>query len=215
MRAKRIIPILVVIVLVAAGVGYFRRQSAANSGAITLSGTIEATEINLAAIAGGQVKQIYVDEGDAVTQDQALVNLYAAGANVNEKVRAPIDGVILERLVEPDEFVAPGSTVLVVAALDALTLKIYVPEDRYGQIALGQTYAVTVDSFPNETFSGTVKFISDRAEFTPRNVQTTDSRKTTVYAVRLDLGATGGKLKPGMPADVHFDGSMPATVTGE
>lgn len=214
MRAKRIIPILIVIVVVAVGVGYFRRQSAANSGAITLSGTIEATEINLAAVAGGQVKQIYVEEGDAVAQDQALVNLYAAGANVNEKVRSPIDGVILERLVEPDEFVATGSTVLVVADLNALTLKIYVPEDRYGQIALGQAYAVTVDSFPAETFSGTVKFISDRAEFTPRNVQTTDSRKTTVYAVRLDLTAAGGKLKPGMPADVHFDGQLPATVTG-
>ena len=214
MRAKRIIPILVVIVVVAVGIGYFRRQSAANSGAITLSGTIEATEINLAAVAGGQVKQIYVEEGDAVARDQALVNLYAAGANVNEKVRSPIDGVILERLVEPDEFVAAGSTVLVVADLNALILKIYVPEDRYGQIALGQTYAVTVDSFPAETFSGTVKFISDRAEFTPRNVQTTDSRKTTVYAVRLDLTAAGGKLKPGMPADVHFDGQLPATVTG-
>lgn len=215
MRAKRIIPILIAIVVVAVGIGYFRRQSSANSSAIILSGTIEATEINLAAVAGGQVKQIYVEEGDAVAQDQALVNLYAAGANVNEKIRAPIDGVILERLVEPDEFVAAGSTVLVVADLNALTLKIYVPEDRYGQIALGQTYAVTVDSFPDETFSGTVKFISNRAEFTPRNVQTTDSRKTTVYAVRLDLTATGGKLKPGMPADVHFTGQLPATVTGE
>ena len=204
MRTKRMIPILVVIVLVAVGVGYFRRQSAANSSAITLSGTIEATEINLAAVAGGQVKQIYVEEGDPVAQDQALVNLYAASANVNEKVRSPIDGVILERLVEPAEFVAPGSTVLVVAALDALTLKIYVPEDRYGQIALGQTYAVTVDSFPNETFNGTVKFISDRAEFTPRNVQTTDSRKTTVFAIDLDLAPSNGKLKPGMPADVNF-----------
>lgn len=206
MRAKRVIPMLIVILLVTAGVIYFRRQSAANSSAITLSGTIEATEINLAAVAGGQVKAIYVEEGDAVTRDQALVNLYAAAANVNEKVRSPIDGVVLERLIEPDEFVAANSTVLVVAALDALTLKIYVPEDRYGQIALGQTYPVSVDSFPGETFQGTVKYIADRAEFTPRNVQTTDSRKTTVYAVRLELVAAGGKLKPGMPADVHFDG---------
>ena len=204
--AKRVIPILVVILLVIVGVIYFRRQSAAQNSAITLSGTIEATEINLAAIAGGQIKAIYVEEGDPVAKDQALVNLYAASANVNEKIRSPIDGVILERLVEPDEFAAPGSTVLVVAALDALTLKIYVPEDRYGQVALGQSYGVTVDSFPSETFSGTVKFISDRAEFTPRNVQTTDSRKATVYAIRLDLAPNGGKLKPGMPADVHLDG---------
>jgi len=79
-----------------------------------------------------------------------------------------------------------------------------VPEDRYGQIALGQTYPVTIDSFPGETFYGRVGVISDKAEFTPRNVQTTDSRQTTVYAVKLDLEPTGGKLKPGMPADVHL-----------
>lgn len=93
---------------------------------------------------------------------------------------------------------------MVVATLDALTLKVYVPEDRYGQVALRQSYPVTVDSFPNETFQATVKNISDKAEFTPRNVQTTDSRKTTVYAITLDLASSDGKLKPGMPADVHF-----------
>ncbi|MCS6826582.1 MAG: hypothetical protein NZ553_08230, partial [Caldilinea sp.] len=75
----------------------------------------------------------------------------------------------------------------------------------YGRIELGATYPVTVDSFPGEVFTGTVRHIADRAEFTPRNVQTTDNRKTTVFAVKLDLGAGAGKLKPGMPADVHFE----------
>ncbi|MCX6044855.1 MAG: efflux RND transporter periplasmic adaptor subunit [Chloroflexi bacterium] len=205
MRAKVIIPLIIVVGLAVAGLVYFSQQAAANHQAFTLSGTIEATEINVATISGGQVKQVYVAEGDQIQKDQALVSLYATSANVNEKVRSPIDGAVLERLVEPDEVAPPGSTVMVVAGLDTLTLKIYVPEDRYGQISLGQTYSVTVDSFPGETFSATVKFISDKAEFTPRNVQTTDSRKTTVYAVRLDLNPTGGKLKPGMPADVHFN----------
>jgi len=50
------------------------------------------------------------------------------------------------------------------------------------------------------------QFISNQAEFTPRNVQTTDSRQTTVYAIKLDLDPSGGMLKPGMPADVHFGG---------
>ncbi|MFZ4850312.1 MAG: ABC transporter permease [Caldilinea sp.] len=70
----------------------------------------------------------------------------------------------------------------------------------------GYSYPVTVDSFPKEVFTGTVRHIADRAEFTPRNVQTTDSRKTTVFAVRLDLAPSAGKLKPGMPADVNFGG---------
>ncbi len=91
---------------------------------------------------------------------------------------------------------------MVVAALDDLNLKIYVPENRYGQISLGQVLPVTVDSFPGQTFQGKVNFISDQAEFTPRNVQTRDSRETTVYAVKLAIEPSGGKLKPGMPADV-------------
>ena len=63
---------------------------------------------------------------------------------------------------------------------------------------------MTVDSYPATVFTGTVSHIADRAEFTPRNVQTTDSRKTTVFAIKLALGQNGGQLKPGMPADVNL-----------
>ena len=69
---------------------------------------------------------------------------------------------------------------------------------------MGQVLPVTVDAYPGETFRGTVRHIAGQAEFTPRNVQTTDNRKTTVFAVRLALEPSGGRLKPGMPADVHF-----------
>jgi HlyD family secretion protein len=198
MRSRRIILLLLVVILAIVGIGYYVQQRVANSGRFVLSGTIETTEINLPAMTGGRVREVYVAEGDSVKRNQELVR------TAGEIIRSPIDGVVLERLVEPGEFAAPGSTSMVVAPLDELTLKVYVPEDRYGQVALGQTYAVTVDSFPNQTFQGTVKNIADKAEFTPRNVQTTDSRKTTVYAVTLDLAPSGGRLKPSMPADVHF-----------
>jgi multidrug efflux pump subunit AcrA (membrane-fusion protein) len=204
LTSKRIIPIVVVIVLAVLGGIYFTRQSANSNGQFILSGTIEATEINLPTISGGRVKQVYVSEGDHAHRGQQLVFIASTGT-AGENIASPIDGVILERLVEPDEFAAPGSTVMVVAPLDALALKIYVPENRYGQISLGQNYPVTVDSFPGITFGGRVSFISDRAEFTPRNVQTKDSRETTVYAVKLALAPSGGKLKPGMPADVTIE----------
>jgi multidrug resistance efflux pump len=119
-------------------------------------------------------------------------------------VRASIDGLVLDRLVEPGEIAAPGTPLVTLIDPADLTLTVYVAEDRYGQIALGQTYPVTVDSFPGQTFQGTVTYIANQAEFTPRNVQTTDSRKNTVFAIRLDLPPSDGKLKPGMPADVHF-----------
>ena len=201
--SKKIAAVVVVLIVVAVlSWVYATRTSAGNDPQFTLSGTIEATEINVPTLSGGRVRQVYVTEGNQVHKGQQLALISSATtASVSENITSPIDGVVLERLVEPDEFAAPGSTVMVVASLNALTLTIYVPEDRYGQISLEQTIPVTVDSFPGETFSGKVIFIADQAEFTPRNVQTKDSRETTVYAVKLALAPSGGKLKPGMPAD--------------
>ena len=86
-----------------------------------------------------------------------------------------------------------------------LYLTVYIPEDRYGQINLGQPVAVKVDSFPDESFTAKVTRIAEQAEFTPRNVQTAEGRATTVFAVKLAVDNAGGRLKPGMPADVYFE----------
>lgn len=117
---------------------------------------------------------------------------------------APATGVILARAIEPGEVASPGATLLIIGQLDELTLTVYAPEDRYGSITLGQTASVTVDSFIGEKFTATVTHIADQFEFTPRNVQTTDGRKTTVFAIKLTIANPDGKLKPGMPADVNF-----------
>lgn len=119
-------------------------------------------------------------------------------------INAPTDGMILTRAVEPGEVIMPGAGLLTMARLSDLTITVYIPEDRYGEISMGQAADVTVDSFPEETFASTVMYISDKAEFTPRNVQTVEGRKTTVFAIKLMLADAGGKLKPGMPADVLF-----------
>ncbi len=206
MRLNRriIVVVVVVAILAVAGGVYYAQQAAGNGDPYTLSGTIEATEVHLGSQIGGRVLEVSVAEGDQVKAGQTLVAVYSAAGGVNEKITSPVDGVVLERLVQPGELAPAGSTLIVVADLDALTLKVYVPEDRYGQVALGQTYPVTVDSFPGETFSGKVSHIADKAEFTPRNVQTVEGRKSTVFAVTLDLVPSGGMLKPGMPADVTF-----------
>lgn len=119
-------------------------------------------------------------------------------------VYAPMDGVILTRNVEPGEFVQPGATTFAMADLNNITITVYVPEDRYGQINLGQQAQVTVDSFPGETFNAEVIHIADQAEFTPRNVQTVEGRSSTVYAIKLKVVDSEGRLKIGMPADVVF-----------
>lgn len=136
---------------------------------------------------------------------QAEASLALLDAQIGKLVvTAPADGYILTRAIEPGEVVMPGAALLTLARLSDLTITVYIPEDRYGELSLGQTASVSADSFPGETFSGTVTYISAQAEFTPRNVQTSSGRKTTVFAIKLSLGDSGGKLKPGMPADVLF-----------
>jgi HlyD family secretion protein len=117
---------------------------------------------------------------------------------------APVDGVVLFRSVEPGEMALSGAALLGLGQLQSLTITVYIPEDRYGEISLGQRADISVDSFPGEVFSGKVVHIADQAEFTPRNVQTSEGRRTTVFAVQLALDASDGRLKPGMPADVAF-----------
>ena len=154
----------------------------------------------------------------AVTQaekavSQAEANLVQAKAALNlielqlqrSVVTAPTAGVVLALNVEVGELVAAGSIVLTLGQLSEVNLTVYVPEDQYGQIRLGQDVTISVDSFPGKTFTGQVVHIADEAEFTPRNVQTVEGRKSTVYAVKITVPNPDQSLKPGMPADVDFN----------
>jgi multidrug resistance efflux pump len=115
-----------------------------------------------------------------------------------------MDGTVLSRSVEPGEVVLVGASLMSIGDPSALRITVFVPEDRYGQIRLGDTADVTVDSFEGETFEARVLRIAEEAEFTPRNVQTEEGRRTTVFAVELSVMDPQGRLKPGMPADVDF-----------
>ena len=159
----------------------------------------------VAAAAAGleQAKNAAQQAQDAVGQAQANLTLLEAQLAKLE-VRSPMEGVILTRNIEPGEYVAPGAAALTMGNLQQLTITVYVPEDRYGQIHLGQAASVKVDSFAGVEFAAQVSNISDQAEFTPRNVQTVEGRSSTVYAIKLTVTDPQGKLKPGMPADVTF-----------
>jgi len=162
-----------------------------------------SSQVKIASLALDQAKNGLQQAQGAVNQAEA--NLALLDAQLKKlTVYAPMDGVILTRNVEPGEFVQPGAAAITMANLNELTITVYVPEDRYGEISLGQKATVTVDSFPNTTFTAIISLISDQAEFTPRNVQTVQGRSATVYAVKLKVTDPEGKLKLGMPADVVF-----------
>jgi HlyD family secretion protein len=160
-------------------------------------------QVYIASLVVEQARSAVQQSESAVRQAEASLALIDAQAG-RLTVYAPMDGVILTRNIEPGEFVQPGATALTLADLNNITITVYVPEDRYGQISLGQQAQVTVDSFPGETFSAQVIHIADQAEFTPRNVQTAEGRSSTVYAIKLKVTNTEGRLKIGMPADVVF-----------
>ncbi len=137
--------------------------------------------------------------------DQAQAQLDLVDTQIKKLVvYAPTTGIVLSRDVEPGEVIQAGAAVLTLAQLDRLTITVYVPEDRYGQIKLGDQATVTLDSFPGKTFLAKVRYIANQAEFTPRNVQTAEGRRTTVFAIELAIDNPKGELKPGMPADVCF-----------
>jgi len=139
----------------------------------------------------------------AISQAEAELNLIDVQM---EKlvVYAAVDAVVMSRKVEPGEVVQPGASLMTLGQLTDLSITVYIPEDRYGRVSIGDEATVTVDSFPGETFTGIVTRIADEAEFTPRNVQTPEGRRTTVFGIKLIVDDPAGKLKPGMPADVTF-----------
>jgi multidrug resistance efflux pump len=139
----------------------------------------------------------------AVAQAQAGLEIIGLQIAKHE-VQTAVAGTVMTRNIEPGEVIQPGMAAFTIGQLDQLSIRVYVPENIYGQISLGDTASVSVDSFPGEAFSARVIRIADQAEYTPRNVQTQEDRQTTVFEIELQVEASSGKLKPGMPADVRF-----------
>ncbi len=153
-------------------------------------------------LAGPTKTEIAVAEANVrLTEAQAEV----LAANLDKfTLISPVDGVVLNQTLRVGELAAPAATILNVADLSSLTLTVYVPVDRLGEVVLDQEVQVVVDSFPGQVFAGQVSGISDSPEFTPRNVATKEERLNTVYAVEIELDNASGLLKPGMPADATF-----------
>ncbi|MFO7459309.1 MAG: efflux RND transporter periplasmic adaptor subunit [Desulfatiglandales bacterium] len=121
------------------------------------------------------------------------------------RLYAPFDGFVTVKNVEEKEYVQPGTPILTVAQLDEVWVKTYVPQTQLGKIYLGQSAQVISDTFPGKRYPGVVTFVSQEAEFTPRNVQTKEERVKLVYRIKVTLKNPGQELKAGMPVDVVFN----------
>lgn len=121
------------------------------------------------------------------------------------KIVSPTTGMVLKKYHEKGEFVTPGTALFRLADLSKVWINVYISEVQMGKIALNQHASLTIDSYPEQPFAGKVVWISPKAEFTPKNVQTQEARLDLVYAVKIESDNDAQKLKIGMPADVEID----------
>jgi HlyD family secretion protein len=149
--------------------------------------------------AGATAEEIAVAEAQVEQAQAALAKLVVQ--RDKQTIVAPVGGVVLEVNIHVGELAVPDGTMLTLGHLDQVTLTVYVPENKLGQVNIGQNVAVSVDSFPGRTFEGTVVRIAEEAEFTPRNVQTKEERVNMVFAVDVRIPNPDHALKPGLPAD--------------
>ncbi len=147
--------------------------------------------------------QIAAAQADA---RQAHASQRVAEAALSDlRVRAASDGTVIARAVEPGVVVAPGQTLLSVVDLDHVYLRGYLPEGEIGHVRVGQSAHVVLDSDPNHPLDARVSEIDAQASFTPENIYFKQDRVEQVFGVKLDLRASRGSAKPGMPADAQID----------
>lgn len=120
------------------------------------------------------------------------------------EVVAPVDGVIETFDLRAGDLVAPNQPVAELLAAGDLWVRVFVPEPQLGRISVGREVFVTVDGFPGRRFPGKVVDIRDRAEYTPRNIQTVEQRQDQVFGVKVQIDPTP-ELKAGMAAFVRLD----------
>jgi HlyD family secretion protein len=118
----------------------------------------------------------------------------------------PVNGTLLEKYIEQGEIAAPGKTLYKIADCSVLKLRVYVSGSQLPNFKLGQKVIVFVDKDKkeNRSLEGTVTWISQQAEFTPKIIQTKEERVNLVYALKVDV-VNDGTLKIGMPGEIKFE----------
>jgi HlyD family secretion protein len=222
---RRVLAPVAALLLVAAAALWIWQNPRPASGPLTASGTVEFDEVTLSAEAAGRVADLSVDEGSRVVEGQVIGHLSDPVLNVQSRqaivdpsqhqltqaqmarldLTAPLTGVVQKRVAHRGEFVGPGAPILTVADPTDLKLTLYVLEGDLGRVAVGQNVSVRADGFADRAFAGRVKTIANRAEFTPRNIQTQKDRQNLVFAVTVQVPNPDGLLKPGLPVDATFE----------
>jgi HlyD family secretion protein len=117
---------------------------------------------------------------------------------------SPVAGIVTAKTVRAGELIARGTPIVTITDLDAAWANVYVDEPLVPRLRLGQKATLVTDA--GQRLEGTITFISPRAEFTPRNVQTAAERSKLVYRIKVTVDNREGVLKAGMPVEAEIQG---------
>ena len=159
-------------------------------------------------------QQIAVQRNAVSTQNRSILSenkpLQKRVAQLNDQLKRaeiinPINGTVLTKYAEAGELTNTGKALYKIADLRIMKLRAYVTGDQLSQIKLGQNVKVLVDDGKEKykELSGTITWISDKAEFTPKTIQTKEERANLVYAIKINV-QNDGYLKVGMYGEVLF-----------
>jgi HlyD family secretion protein len=150
---------------------------------------------------GARPEEIEAARAQVAAADAQIALLEKALSDA--QILAPVSGVVTQKLVDAGEIVMRGTPIVVVTDLDNAWANLFVPEPMVPRVKLGQPAKVVTDA-GGEGLSGKVTFVSPKAEFTPRNVQTAEERSKLVYRIKVTVDNRAGILKPGMPVDAEL-----------
>lgn len=129
---------------------------------------------------------------------------------LKSRITSPIQGTVLTKYAEQGEFTAPGKALFKVSDMQQMYLRAYITSDQLTQLKQGQSVTVYADFGEDKmrTYPGTISWIADKAEFTPKTIQTRNERANLVYAVKIAV-TNDGYLKNGMYGEVKFNATKP------
>ena len=195
----------------------YRRQSNLASTGAASARTLEASQTahdeSAAALSAARYTLSLLKEGsrqeDIAAAEARLASVEAARAQAQTALKdtqltAPADAVVLNRVREPGSMVGNRDSVYTLSLRDPVYVRAYVSEPNLGRISQGTAVAVTTDS-SGKVYQGHVGFISPRAEFTPKTVETTDLRTDLVYRLRVVVSNADEGLRQGMPVTVKVE----------
>jgi len=273
-NVKLAAPLIIIIAIIIAALFFFvYKNGVLKTGAIKVSGNIEATDVRLSFRVAGQVEELLADEGSVLKAGEIVArlntdelvkirnreaaslkaaefqvvqdgtdfvraeNLFNVGAIPAQKrdlaktkadssralvdqlrsslelantrlafaeLASPINGYVIVKSAEAGEVVQMGAPIFTAIDLNDVWLTAYINESDLGRVKLNQKAYVKTDTYPFKRYNGRISFISQQAEFTPKQIQTTEERVKLVYRVKIKCDNSNLELKPGMPADGYI-----------